>query len=236
MSHINKSTLIQSLSKAMHAGKNSIRPAIHKLKEHRATLLDGKLIGSIIGALAVLLLAWLTVGIGNFNNENNVVAVVVLVVGVAVGATIALTPRERYLQLFIKHFGWIPTCLGTLSYWYWHWYANNVGPVGGNFFDTAAQVLPVILLAAVVDVRRSTTLNSSQLALPIIAVFLGEIAALNESAFNAASVQDGTVNNDFAVVASSLVTAVIALIMAVLADLKETKSETIELSNQTEQL
>jgi hypothetical protein len=181
----------------------------------------GQSVGSIIGVLAVLLLAWWTVGIGSLKGTRSPWQfVVVLTVGIALGLTVILIPREQYLLLFRRHFGWIPVALGTLSYWYWLWYTGG-GSVDVGFFETAAQVLPVLLLAAVVEVRQASILKTHQLALPIIAVFLGEVAALNEAGFQTGATAEGRVPADFAVVASSLVTAVAALIMAVLADLKQ---------------
>lgn len=182
-------------------------------------------VGSVIGAVAVLLLAWLTVGVGSFGESFRLQASLVLLAGVIIGIIIIITPRKRYVHVFIKHFGWIPVCVGALSYWYWHWYATGQ-PINESFFDTAAQILPVLLLAAILDVRRSSTLKSNQLALPIIGVFLGEIAALNESAFTGILNQSSRVD-DFAVVASSLVIAIAALVLAVLADLEEPERDAI---------
>jgi len=56
-------------------------------------------------------------------------------------------------------------------------------------------------------------LEGKQLVLPIAAVFLGELAALNALAFGNAG------PTDFAAVASSFVTSIVALILAVMADL-----------------
>jgi hypothetical protein len=80
-------------------------------------------------------------------------------------------------------------------------------------------VLPVLLLAAVVDVRRSQTLESKGLVLPIIAVFLGEVAALNSLAFGNSGPED------FAAVASSLVSTTFALLLAVMADFTESPDD-----------
>jgi hypothetical protein len=199
----------------------SIRSSIAAAKERKVGLLKKPPVGSVIGAVAVLLLAWLTVGVGSFGEGFRLQASLALLVGVIIGIILIATPRERYVQVFINHFGWIPVSIGALSYWYWHWYATGQ-LISESFFDTAAQILPVFLLAAILDVRRSTTLRSNQLALPIIAVFLGEIAALSESAFTGIEDQSDRVD-DFAVVASSLVVAIAALVMAVLADLEESE-------------
>jgi hypothetical protein len=144
------------------------------------------------------------------------------------GLTIAVIflgiPRQRFVALFTKHFGWIPVLFGALTLPYWHWYVDTYGRPSNDFFATAAAILPVILLAAVVDVRRSQDLKSHQLALPIFAVFLGELAALNEVAFGTATVGNGFAPQylgDFMAVSSSFVTVTIALILAVLADFRK---------------
>lgn len=198
-----------------------MRSRLVKITSQWPNLITGQSVGSIIGMVAVLLMAWWTVGLGSYGKTPNPWQfVVALAVGIAFGLVIVLVPRKQYAQLFKRHFGWVPVTLGTLSYWYWLWYAGK-STIDVGFFQTAAQVLPVILLAAVVDVRQSSILKSNQLALPIIAVFLGEIAALNEAAFQVSSSKFGRVPADFAVVAASLVTSIAALVMAVLADLKQ---------------
>ena len=90
-----------------------------------------------------------------------------------------------------------------------------------DFFHAAADVLPVLLLAAVIDVRREKDLQSKQLVLPVIAVFLGEVSALSALAFGDAG------SNDFASVAASLVSTVVALILAVMADVKDSSEDEI---------
>ena len=43
-------------------------------------------------------------------------------------------------------------------------------PVSGNFFATVAQVLPVLLLATLLDARRRVSLEDHQLALYVFVV------------------------------------------------------------------
>jgi hypothetical protein len=109
---------------------------------------------------------------------------------------------------------------------YWTASRLDIEPAS-QFFEISAQVLPVVLLAAVIDVRRSRYLNSYQLALPIFVVFLGEMAALNILAFgeneNGRHLQASA--TDFAIVAASLVSTVAALLFAVLADVEESASK-----------
>jgi hypothetical protein len=215
-------------SRLSFASATLIRSKLIKLASQCHRIFTIQSVGSGTGVLAVLLLAWWTMGIHTYRGPYGGLAqtwqfVLVFAVGMIIALPIILLRRERYVQLFKNHFGWIPVTFGALTYPYWLWYAGSIVDVG--FFQTAAQVLPVILLATVIDVRQSSTLRSDQLALPIIAVFLGEIAALNETAFQHSAYSIGRVGADFAVVASSLVVSIVALIMAVLANLKQDEPE-----------
>lgn len=133
----------------------------------------------------------------------------------AISIALWFIPRRTFVTLFANTFGWLPVFLGSLTYPFWYIYADNFNGIEAEFFHASADVLPVLLLAAVIDVRRSETLESKGLVLPIIAVFLGEVAALNALAFGYARPED------FAAVASSLVSTTLALVLAVMADLSE---------------
>ncbi len=101
-------------------------------------------------------------------------------IGIVAGAALLAVPREKYRSLFAKHFGWLPVTAGLATYPLMYWTASRLDiEPASQFFEISAQVLPVVLLAAVIDVRRSRYLKSYQLALPIFVVFLGEMAALN---------------------------------------------------------
>jgi hypothetical protein len=84
-----------------------------------------------------------------------------------------------------------------------------------------AQVLPVLLLAAVVDVRRARALKSSQLLLPIFVFLLGEVNSLNIIAF---SRNHGT-TWDYASVMACFIATTSALVLAVLADIATPRSD-----------
>jgi hypothetical protein len=153
--------------------------------------------------------------------------IVFVAIGIAGGGVLVAVPREKYGALFAKHFGWLPITVGLATYPLMYWAASRLDiEPASQFFEISAQVLPVILLAAVIDVRRSRSLKSYQLALPIFVVFLGETAALNILAFgengNGRHLQAGAA--DFAVVAASLASTVAALLFAVLADVEENDS------------
>jgi hypothetical protein len=143
-------------------------------------------------------------------------------VGTIFGILLWKVPRERYDTIFANIFGWLPVSLGMLSYIFWYWYATGY-TIGGEFFSAAAGVLPILLLTAVVDVRRTKDLEGKQLVLPIAAVFLGELAALDALAFPNDPSDAGPAA--FAAVASSLVAAVVALVLAVMANVATPANE-----------
>jgi hypothetical protein len=173
----------------------------------------------LIGILSVLVLAVLTVGLPN---GASIYWPLYLFFGtglLSVGLLWKFS-RKQYSNVFADIFGWLPVFLGALSYGYWYWYASLARrSPDSTFFHAAADVLPIILLATVVDVRRTRDLESRQLVLPIAVVFLGELAALNALAFGNAGPAD------FAAVASSFVSSIVALVLAVLADIAPTSDE-----------
>jgi hypothetical protein len=170
-----------------------------------------------IGLLAIIALTVATVGLPSSGAAKNLWPIYVFAtIGIIVACLLWATDRDRYSAIFASTFGWLPVILGALSYGFWYWYADGQITPGTDFFHAAADVLPVLLLAAVLDVHRTKELQSKQLVLPIIAVFLGEISALNVLAFGNAG------PGDFAAVASSLVSTTVALVLAVMADLTPT--------------
>ncbi len=167
-----------------------------------------------IGLIAVIALTVATVGIPTPGAAKKLWPIYIFaVVAAIIGYLLWSIPRNKYSAIFASTFGWLPVTLGALSYGFWYWYATGQDSPEAEFFHAAADVLPVLLLAAVVDVRRTKELQSKQLVLPIIAVFLGETSALNALAFGNAG------PSDFAAVASSLVSTIVALVLAVMADL-----------------
>jgi hypothetical protein len=149
--------------------------------------------------------------------------IIALLIAVLIGVIIAATPRQKYTTFFARHFGWLPVAAAALSYPFWYWRSEQMtgGGPDTDFFSVAAQVLPVLLLAAIIDVRRSAYLKSYQLILPIAAVYLGETSALNVLAFFNKNSEAPASAGDFATVSASLVCATLALVLAVLADLGE---------------
>jgi hypothetical protein len=124
------------------------------------------------------------------------------------------TSRERQNAIFENTFGWLPVFLGAATYGYWYWYGQQQDYLPQKeFFLASAEVLPLLLIAAVVEVRRTERLQSRQLVLPVVAVFLGELAALDALAFGPPGYYS------FAAVASSFVSSIVALVLAVMANI-----------------
>lgn len=170
------------------------------------------------GVVSVLILTFLTTDNSVLPGEikyNWPLAVFAIIAFIAL-ILVWITPRENLQAIFANTFGWLPAVVAAISWPYWSWWGTWNPPVLANadFYAAAAAVLPVLLLAAVVDVRRSATLKTHQLLLPIIVVFLGEIDALGVLAFPQTNATD-----EFASVAASLTGTIIALLLAVLADI-----------------
>ncbi len=168
------------------------------------------LLPTILGFVAI---AFLTAQVVGFH--AGVAALSIIVAIFVVTVALSFIPRKKFASFFASTFGWLPVTVGALSYFFWYYYAEGLDHPDATFFHASADVLPVLLLAAVIDVRRTEKLESRGLILPIIAVFLGEVAALNALAFGFAG------PGDFAAVSASLVSTTIALVLAVLADISE---------------
>jgi hypothetical protein len=206
------------LSNFAHKFPYIFMSAVKKLK--RVARSSAKGIFPPIGIASILILTALTVGAPVWSaGVKSLPYYVFLGIGIIFGVLLWKIPRERYSTIFASTFGWLPVVLGMLSSIFWYPYAVGY-EVGGEFFHAAADVLPVLLLATVIDVRRTNELEGKQLVLPIAAVFLGELAALNSLAF-----PEDVRPSDFAAVASSLVTASVALVLAVMADVAPSASD-----------
>ena len=166
------------------------------------------------GRIFVLALLVITLGVPlRSANVESMPYYVFLAATFLLGFLLWRTPRERYSTKFVSLFGWLPVTLGSASYIFWYWYAAG-SEVDTAFFHVAGDVLPVFLLATIVDARRTNELEGKQLVLPIAAVIIGEFSALDTLAF-----PTGDLASQFAVVSSSLVTAIVALLLAVMADI-----------------
>jgi hypothetical protein len=167
-----------------------------------------KALPTLIGGGSVIALTSLLVG----GVARYWPALVFLIAAFAAAVVVVATPRRRWTAVFEKHLAWLPPALGLATYPYWLWVSSPV-EIDSSFFQVSAQVLPILVLAAVVDIRRSTRLESHQLAFPLIAMIIGEIAALSVSA----GVSDANASS-FATVSAAFVAGVTAVVLALLAD------------------
>jgi hypothetical protein len=166
-----------------------------------------------VGFIAVVFLGGAAIG-----SPLNVISIAAIAAIAGLILLLLTVSRNRYSAAFGSIFGWVPVTVGAATWPFWHWYADNFseGDIGGDFFHAAADILPVLLLATVIDVRRSRELEGKQLLPPIAVVFFGELAALNALAFDT---ERFGMADSFAVVCSSLITATFALLIAVMANL-----------------
>jgi signal transduction histidine kinase len=174
----------------------------------------------------------LTIGLTGAGHRGTLAPALVIfaIAGIiAAGFTII---HQRCPSFFATHFGWLPVSVGTVTYPLWWWYSNeqNNRPAL-SFFEISAQVLPVLLLAAIIDVEWSRSRRAYRLILPIIAVFLGELVALNILAFGEDPEGHPQAEDfDSAIVAACLTSTIIALVMAVLGSWAENEEEKAESS------
>ncbi|WP_405090907.1 hypothetical protein OG767_26025 [Micromonospora sp. NBC_01392] len=88
------------------------------------------------------------------------------------------------------HFGVLAAIAYVLSFPYWYWYAVlSDRDIETDFFSTVGQVLPVLLLAALVDLKRTSDSTTKNLLLFIAVAAAGEFSCLFGLAFK---VQDSS--------------------------------------------
>lgn len=211
LGHVKKSFLAAGRRARRLPGriKKRVMLALQPVRDH------AKGLSQVVGILSILTLTALTAGGPTWASNRNLWPLYIFMFAAIIFFVVLwIFRREKLSAAFASTFGWLPVFLGAVSYGYWYWYASQIGGAPNTeFFLAGAEVLPLLLLAAVVDVRRTADLDSRQLVLPIVAVFLGELAALNALAFR------NTGPSDFAAVASSFVSTIVALVLAVMADI-----------------
>jgi hypothetical protein len=174
----------------------------------------GAVLSFLAGAAAVLMFLALSLAAKLLDWQS---AAIVLF-GLILCTVAASIPRSIWAALFRRHFVWMPSVVGLVTWPFWYWYANTQ-QLRDAYFEVSAQVLPVLLLAAVIDVRRSRHLRSDQLLSPLLVILIGEMTAIGAIAYTS------QVNaRNFAVVAAATVTAIVALAFAILADVEETET------------
>jgi hypothetical protein len=141
-----------------------------------------------------------------------------LAITVIAAALVAYSvPVGVWTRIFPSVFSWLPMVCGLISFVGLQWYYNSQSlvPIQASYFEISAQVMPVLLLTAVIETRSSKNLRTHQLAFPVIMVALGENTALRQLAFPIHGAKT------YSIVGSSMVVAFVALLLAVLADLND---------------
>jgi hypothetical protein len=121
-------------------------------------------------------------------------------------------------MLFVLAFPYMPMIVGAISYPIWLSFAFDIGEIERGFYEVTAQVIPVVLLAITIDVRRSRHLESEDLVVTIALLIMGEVVAL----FNAAGAHTGSLG--YASVGAALTVGFVALVMGLIADYEPTNS------------
>lgn len=142
--------------------------------------------------------------------------VIAVVVVTPIVTTLAFATSKRWKRWSQHTFPWLPIVLGAASYEFWYWYPSNVQKnlLSIDFFSVSAEVLPLLMLAAVIDLHGNQRLNAYKIALPILAVVVGEIAALSVCAGT-----DPPNRTNFALVCTAFVVAVTTLLLLLLSDI-----------------
>jgi hypothetical protein len=107
---------------------------------------------------------------------------------------------------------------GIISYPIWLSFALDIGEIERGFYEVTAQVIPVLLLAITIELRRSRHLESEDLVVTVTLLLLGEVVAL----FNAAGARTGSLG--YASVSAALTVGFVALVMGLIADYEPTRS------------
>lgn len=105
---------------------------------------------------------------------------------------------------------WFAVACGAVSIPYLMWFAaeNTINP---EFFTASAQVIPVLLVALLVDVSRSEATRTRTLVWVIVYAFTGAAVALTSEASPG---NEGSAA--FAIVASSIIALAFSLILTIL--------------------
>jgi hypothetical protein len=125
------------------------------------------------------------------------------------------TPEELETELY-PNFGWISGAAFGVSWPYWWFYAKvsrdeYFESLSSDFFTTAAQVLPVLALATVVDLRGASHVRRSQPAIYVLVIALGELSSIYATAF-----EHGRSATTFGLTCGALLGGFVGLLLAIL--------------------
>ncbi len=133
--------------------------------------------------------------------------------GLAAGAYafIIFTPATRLAELSRRYYASAPFCFGVVGAFYFWWYASAAPlEVSGAVFEVTAQIIPVLILTAIVDVRRANRIATEEVLFTLGILIQGEVMAIlgimTQSAIR------------FGLVCGALTTGFTALTLSVLAE------------------
>lgn len=173
-------------------------------------LLVVALSGSV--ALAALYCLSLYVQFGRLTVLNIASALGIGVLGAGLSSALYFIPNESWVKVVSPNFGFVAMGVLVVTYFYWHWYATvRVTEPSSDFYATVAQILPVFLLAALIDARQTRHANRWQAASYFAVIGIGEYEALLASAFGVHTPVT------FAQVAAAVNGAIVGLLCALLA-------------------
>jgi hypothetical protein len=168
---------------------------------------------ALLGTLVLAALDCLSVYVRFGHMASTTVPVALAFGALAAGMLSALyhIPHDVWARVVVPNFGYIAAGVLIVSYFYWLWYASARGKeAGSEFYGTAAQIIPVFLLAALIDARQTRDANRWQTAIYFVVIALGESVALLVLAFDVRN------SMTFAQVAASVSGAVAGLACALL--------------------
>jgi len=111
-----------------------------------------------------------------------------------------------------RHFGLVSAIAFAMTLPYWWWFSWTLdAPLHSEFYSTVAQILPIILLAVLIDLRRAHSSTLVDVAIYLAIIALGEFWCLFSLAYN---VSNSTMV--FSFVGASLLAAFSGLAVTVL--------------------
>jgi hypothetical protein len=141
------------------------------------------LAGSLI--FAALYCLSLYVQYGQVTTLNVLVGSALSVFVASLLSVLYFIPNERWARLVAPNFGFVAVVSMVVSYFFWRWYAGSRdAEPASDFYTTTAQILPVLLLAALIDARQTRNANRWQAASYFAVIGIGEFEALLASAFD----------------------------------------------------
>ena len=131
--------------------------------------------------------------------------------GMGTFAFVLATPPKRLAKLELSGYKLAPVVMGSLGGLYFFWYATTTAvEIPGAIFEVTAQIIPVLILATIVDARRAHRIATEDVVGALAFLILGEIMALFGIMTQTAPI--------FGLVCGALTAGFAALILSVLAE------------------